>query len=76
MHLYIITVIGERFGDASLRDVIVELNLLGESSVEKMLKTKHYNNAMRVLKYMYDAMKRHMIESYEQSVHNGHIETI
>ena len=31
-----------------------------------MLKGKHYNNAMRVLKYLYDTIKRHSIESYEQ----------
>jgi hypothetical protein len=42
------------------------LNILGESSVDKMLKGKHYNNAMRVLKYLYDTIKRHSIESYEQ----------
>lgn len=69
-----IAVIGKRFGDAGLRDIIVELNLLGESSVDQMFKGKHYNNAMRVLKYLYDAMKRHMIESYEQSVDNGQLE--
>ena len=59
-------VIGKRFGDAGLRDI--ESNLLGESSVEQMLKGKHYNNAVRVLKYLYDAVKRHMIESFEKSV--------
>ena len=69
-----IAVIGKRFGDAGLRDIIVESSLLGESSVDQMFRGKHYNNAMRVLKYLYDAMKRHMIESYEQSVHNGHLE--
>ena len=69
-----IAVIGKRFGDAGLRDVIVESNVLGESSVDQMFKGKHYNNAMRVLKYLYDAMKRHMIESYEQSIHNGQLE--
>ncbi|CAB4001853.1 Hypothetical predicted protein [Paramuricea clavata] len=69
-----IAVIGKRFGDAGLRDIIVESTLLGESSVDQMFRGKHYNNAMRVLKYLYDAMKRHMIESFEQSVHNGHLE--
>ncbi len=62
-----IAVIGKRFGDAGLRDIVIESNLLGESSVEQMLKGKHYNNAMRILKYLYDAMKGHLIDSYEQS---------
>ena len=62
-----IAVIGKRFGDAGLRNLVIESNLLGESSVEQMLKGKHYNNAMRVLKYFYGAMKRHMIESFQPS---------
>ena len=41
-----IAVIGKRFGDAGLRDLIVESNLLGESSVNQMLKGKYYNNAL------------------------------
>lgn len=32
-----------------------------------MLKGKHFNNAMRILKYLYDAIKRHLIDSFEQS---------
>ena len=70
-----IAVIGKRFGDAGLRDLIVESNLLGESSVDQMLRGKHYNNAMRVLKYLYDVVKRHMIESFEQwvSEHSSHL---
>lgn len=63
-----IAVIGKRFGGTGLRDVVIESNLLGESSVEQMLKGKHYNNAVRVLKYLYDATKRHMIESSEKRV--------
>ncbi|CAB4021754.1 Hypothetical predicted protein, partial [Paramuricea clavata] len=62
-----IAVIGKRFGDAGLRDIVIESNLLGESSVEQMLKGKHYNNAMRIPKYLYNAIKRHLIDSYEQS---------
>ena len=61
-----IAVIGKRFGDAGLRDIVVESNILGESSVDKMLKGKHYNNATRVLKYLFDAIKRHSIYSYEK----------
>ena len=69
-----IAVIGKRFGDAGLRAIIVESCLLGESSVDQMFRGKHYNNAMRILKYLYDAMKKRMIESYEQSVQIGHLE--
>ena len=63
-----IAVIGKRFGDAGLRDIVIESNILGESSVEQILKGKHYNNAVRILKYFYDAMKRRFLESFEQAV--------
>jgi hypothetical protein len=70
-----IAVIGKRFSDAGLRDIVIESNLLGESSVDQMLKGKYYNNAMRILKYLYDAIKTNMIESFEQSVmeRTGHL---
>ena len=60
-----IAVIGKRFADAGLRDIVIEANLLGESSVDQMFKGKHYN-AMRNLKYLYKALKRHIIDSFEQ----------
>ena len=63
-----IAVIGKRFGDAGLRDIIIESNLLGESSVDQVLKGKHYNNAMRILKYLFDAVKRHMLDSFKEWV--------
>ena len=60
-----IAVIGKRFGGAGLRDLIVESNLLGESSVDQMLKGKHYNNAVMVFKYIYEAIKRLLIENFD-----------
>ena len=62
----IIAVIGKRLADAGLRDIAIKADLLGESSVNQMFKAKHYNNAMRALKYLYDAVKGHMIDSFKQ----------
>eukprot|EP00794_Sanderia_malayensis_P021368 gene21368-23448_t len=50
-----LAVIGKRFGDAGLRDIIIEANLLGEASINKFLHGKHYNNCMRIYKYLFDA---------------------
>ena len=61
-----IAVIGKRFADTALRDIVIEANLLGESSVDQMFKGKHFYNAMRILKYLYEAVKRRMIDSFEQ----------
>ena len=56
-----IAVIGKRFADIG-----IEVSLLGESSVDQMIKGNHYNNTMRILKYLYEAVKRHMIDSFEK----------
>ena len=52
-----IAVIGKRFADAGLCDIVIEAILLGGSFVDQMLRGKHYNNAMRILKYLCEAFK-------------------
>ena len=74
-YVYLHRMIGKRFGDAGLRDTVVEANILGENSVEKMIKGRHYNNATRVLKYIFDAIKRHSIESYEEWLKESSVAT-
>lgn len=37
----------------------------GEGSVEKVLQGKHYNKCMRVLKYVFDALTRLKLQSFE-----------
>eukprot|EP00794_Sanderia_malayensis_P013591 gene13591-14999_t len=58
-------VIGKRFGDAGLRNIVIEANLLGEASVNKFLHGKHYNNCMRIYKYLFDALTRLKIDRFE-----------
>lgn len=59
-----LAVIGKRFGDAGLKDLIIESGLLGEGSVDQVLKGKHYNNAMRVHYAVAEAFTRKKIESF------------
>ena len=69
------TVIGKRFASAGLRDIIIEANLVGSGTVEKVLKGKQYNREVRVLKVVYEALRlytngdsrilTHLLESYE-----------
>ncbi len=88
-----LSVIGERFSDAGLWDIIVEVNSLGKllgidlnnfsfwifvignpsvsfliagpGSVEKALNGKHYNNSLRVLKYIFDALNLFKLASFK-----------
>ncbi len=38
----------------------------GEGSVDKLLRGKHYNNCMRVYNYLFEALTRQKIESFQQ----------
>eukprot|EP00794_Sanderia_malayensis_P021171 gene21171-23246_t len=38
----------------------------GQASCEKVISGKHYNNSMRVLKYVYDALQRLEIAAFEK----------
>lgn len=53
-----LAVIGKRFGDAGLRDVIIESEILGSGSVVGMLEGRHYNRGIRVHKIVFEAMLR------------------
>ena len=61
-----LAVIGKRFGDAGLKDLIIESGLLGEGSVEQVIKGKHYNNAMRVHHVVSEALTRKKMESFTE----------
>ena len=44
-----LAVIGKCFGDAGLKDLIIESGLdLGDGTVEEIMKGKQYNNATRI----------------------------
>ena len=58
-------VIGKRFADAGLKDIIVESALIGENSAQQVLKGKHYNNAMRVHTYVAEAITRLKVDAFE-----------
>ena len=59
------SVIGKRFTEAGLIDIIVELGLLGEESVLQVNRGKHYNNAMRIHLYVAEAITRIKLDSFE-----------
>ena len=60
-----LSIIGKRFGDAGLRDLIIESNIIGKGSVEKVINGKHYNNGTRIFKYIYDALVRLQIDQFQ-----------
>lgn len=51
-------VIGKRFGDAGLRDVMVQSDVIAQGSIDKALTGHMYNRAVRMHKLMYEALMR------------------
>ena len=45
-----LAVIGKRFGDSGLRDLLIESRIVGSGSVNGVLQGKHYNRALRTHK--------------------------
>ena len=62
----LLAVIGKRFGSAGLRDNIVETGLVGPGTVESVLRGKHYNHGMRVVKAPYEALLRLKFEAFQE----------
>ena len=60
-----LSVIGKRFADGGLKDLIVESGLLVEDQASQMLKGKDYNNGIRVHLYLAEAISRMKLESFE-----------
>ena len=56
--------IGKLFGDAGLRDLAVESDVIAEGSVNKILEGKHYNRAVRLHKLVYEALMRLVWKSF------------
>ena len=62
MHLGIL---GCRYGDAGLREIAVQSEVIAEGSVDKALEGKNYNRAVRMHKVMYEALSRLLYENFE-----------
>lgn len=54
LFLMLLGVIGSRFGDAGLRELAVQSDVVAEGSVDKALNGKQYNRAVRLHKCGYE----------------------
>ena len=58
-------VIGKRFGNAGLKDLIVETGLIGADMTEQLLKGKHYNSVSRIHRYMAEAITSLKLDAFQ-----------
>ena len=60
--------IGSRFGEAGMRELAVQSNVVAEGSMEKVIGGNHYNRAVRCHKIVYEALMRVLIQELESSL--------
>ena len=53
-----LSILGKRFQDACLKDICIESGIVAEGSINGVLNGKHYNRAVRVHKYICEALMR------------------
>ena len=61
-------IIGKRFKDAGLRDVLVQSQIVAEGSIERALTGKIYNRAVRCYKLMYEALMILLIDKFHSEM--------
>lgn len=61
-------VIGKRFDDAGLRDVLIESGVIAPGSINGVMTGKHYNRATRIFRIVYEALHRLRFLSFAKSL--------
>ena len=59
---------GKRFKDTGVRDVLVQSEIVAESSIERALTGKMYNRAVWCYKLMYEALIRLLIDKFHSEM--------
>ena len=66
--MMLLGVIGSRFGDAGIRELAVQSDVVAEGSIDKVISGKHYNRAVRLHKIVYEALMRVLMQEFESSL--------
>ena len=65
-------VISKKFSDASLKDLIIQSNVLATGSVDKALSSKMYNHSVRAHRIVYEALYRCLLNRMEDNNTEDH----
>ena len=60
------SILNKRFGDAGLRDALVQSSIIAEGSVESALCGKSYNRGVRLYKVFYEALNRLLLSQLDE----------
>ena len=59
---------GYTYGDAGLRELTVQSEVVAEGSIERLLEGKNHNLAVRLHKVVYKALFRMLLNNFETSL--------
>ena len=66
--MMLLGVIGSRFGDAGIRELAVQSDVVAEGSMDKVISGKHYNRAVPLHKIVYEPLMRVLMQKFESSL--------
>ena len=66
--MMLLGVIGTRFGDAGLRELAIESDVIAEGSIERVLNGKNYNRSLCLHKIFYETLMILFLNSFENSL--------
>ena len=59
-----LSIIGKRFKDAGLTDILIESQVVAEGSINGVISGHHYNRSIRSHKLLYEALQRMRLAAY------------
>lgn len=70
-----LAILGKRFGDAGLSDIVIEAGIVAPGSIPAVLEGRQYNRAMRTHKIVMEAMQRLRIKAFYEwaQKYHGHL---
>ena len=71
--MMLLGVIGTRFGDAGLRELAIESDVIADGSIEKVLNGKNYNRSLRLV---FEALMILLLNSFENSLSDENAELL
>ena len=64
-----LSVIGKRFDDSELADILLEAGTVAQGSLPGVMKSRHYNRSVKVIKIMAEALKGKLFSIFRDT-HN------
>ena len=69
-------VLFKRFGDAGMKDVLIQSSVIAEGSIESALRGKCYNKGIRLYKIFYEDLLRQMMSRVIEKVNQSEVEKL